>query len=137
MHFLVNPGTPIVQKKLCYFCDKAANKEDGQRHLVSSFLDERVPNCAEILGKRFLQAKFLNRDINCTRYDVPSELFDILHKKTNTAQLVWNYCDSIRKLHGIAFSKVVTYVDEITVVFKLSDLNKLYCHLLKELGIDV
>ena len=99
-------GIPTVQKKLCYFCDKATNKEDAQLHLVSSFcLDECVRKFAEILGKPFLQAKLLKGDMiaqdamyhqNC--------LFD-LYKKTNAAQPDANYSYSERQLHGIAFSE--------------------------------
>ena len=59
-----------------------------------------------------------------------------LYKKANAAHLDATYSDSKRQLHGIAFSEVVTYIEEMTVytpekkfVFKLSDLNKLYCQL--------
>ena len=65
-----------------------------------------------------------------------------LYIKANAVQLDGNYSDSERQLHGIAFSEVVTYIDEMTIyspekkfVFKLSDLNKLYCKRLKELGL--
>ena len=67
-----------------------------------------------------------------------------LYKKANAIQLDGNYSDSERQLHGIAFSEVITYIDEMTIyspgkkfVFKLSDLNKLYCKRLKKLGLDM
>ena len=67
-----------------------------------------------------------------------------LYKKANAAQMNGSYSDSERKLHGIAFSKVVTYTEEMTLytsqkkfIFKLSDLNKLNCQRLKEFGMDV
>ena len=66
-----------------------------------------------------------------------------LYKKANAAQLDAKYSDSKRHLHGKAFSEVVTYIEEMTMytpekkfVFKLSDLNKLYCQRLKELGME-
>ena len=55
-----------------------------------------------------------------------------LYKKANAAQLDANCSDSERQRHGVAFSEVVTYIEEMTMytpekkfVFKLSDLNKL------------
>ena len=145
MYFSVDPVMPTVQEQLCYFCDKAANKEDGQLHLVSSFrLDERVRKCAEILGKRFLQAKLLKGDMIAQDAMYHRNCLTDLYKKANAAQLDGNYNDAERQLHGIAFSEVVTYIKEVTMytsekklVFKLSDLNKLYCQRLKELGMEV
>ena len=67
-----------------------------------------------------------------------------MYKKADAVQLDGNYRDSERQLHGITFSEVVTYIDEMTIyspekkfVFKLSDLNKLYCKRLKELSLDM
>ena len=37
-----------------------------------------------------------------------------LYKKANAVQLDGNYSDSETQLHGIAFSEVVTYIDEMT-----------------------
>ena len=49
-----------------------------------------------------------------------------LYKKANAAELDAKYSDSERQLHGIAFSGVVTYIEEMTMytpekkfVFKL------------------
>ena len=145
LYFLVDPGTPTAQEQLSYFCDKAANKEDGQLHLVSSFpLDERVWKCAEILGKSFLQAKLLKGDMIAQDALYSRNCLTDLYEKANAAQLDGNWSDSERQLHGIAFSEVVTYIEEMTMhtpekkfVFKLSDLNKFYCQRLKELGMEV
>ena len=135
LYFLVDPGIPTVQEQSCYFYDKAANKEDGQLPLVSSFrLDEHVWKCVEILGKPFLQDKLLNGDMIIHDAMYHRKCLTDLYKKANAAQLDGNYSDSKRQLHGIAFSEVVTYIDEMTTytpekkfLFKLSDLNKLYC----------
>ena len=145
LYFLVDPGIPTVQEQLCYFCDKAANKEDGQLHLVSSFhLDECVRKCAEILGKPFLPAKLLKGDMIAQDAMHHRNCLTDLYKKANAAQLDGNYSDSKRQLHGIAFSEVVTYIEEMTLyipekkfIFKLSDLSKLYYQRLKELGMEV
>ena len=141
----MDPGIPTVQEQLCYFCDKAANKGNGQLHLISSFcLDEHVRKCAEILGKPFLQAKLLKGDMIAQDAMYHWNCLTDLNKKANAAQLDGNYSDSKRQLHGIAFSEVVTYIEEMAMytsekkfVFKLLDLNKLYCQHLKELGMEV
>ena len=59
-------------------------------------------------------------------------------------QLDGNYSDSERQLHGIAFSELVAFIEETTMyssdkksLFKLSQLNKLYCDRLRELGVEV
>ena len=64
------------------------------------------------------------------------------YEKANAAQLNGNCCDSERKRHGIVSSEVVK--EEMTMctsekkfVFKLSDLNKLFCQRLKDLGMEV
>ena len=145
LYFLVDPGIPTVQEQLRYFCDKATSKEDGQLHLVSSFrLDERVRKCSETLGKLFLLAKLLKGDMIVQDAMYHRNCLTDLYKKANTAQLDGNYSGSERQLHDIPFSEVVTYVEEMTMdtpekklVFKLSDLNKLYCQRLKELGMEV
>ena len=141
----MDPGTSTVEEQLCYFCDNSANEQDGQLHLVSSFrLDTRVRKCAEILGKCLLQAKLLNGDMIAQDAMYHRNCLTDLYKKANAVQLDGNYSDSKRQLYGIAFSEVVTYIDEMTIyspekkfVFKLSDLNKLYCKRLKELGLDM
>ena len=65
-----------------------------------------------------------------------------MYEKANAPQLNGNCCDSERKRHGIVSSEVVN--EEMTMctsekkfVFKLSDLNKLFCQRLKDLGMDV
>ena len=141
----MDPGTSTVEEQLCYFCDNSANEQDGQLHLVLSFrLDARVRKCAEILGKRLLQAKLLNGDMIAQDAMYHRNCLTDLYKKANAVQLDGNYSDFQRQLHGIAFSEVVTYIDEMAIyspekkfAFKLSDLNKLYCKRLKEIGLDM
>ena len=141
----MEPNTAIVDELVCYFCDRAADENDGQLHRVSSFcLDYRVRKCAEILEKRLLQAKLMNRDMIAQDAMYHRNCLTDLYKKANAAQLDGNYSDSERQIHGIALSEVVTYIDGMTIgspdkkfVFKLCDLNKLYCQSLNVLGMEV
>ena len=54
------------------------------------------------------------------------------------------YTNKERQLHGIAFSELVVFIEQTTIsnrksipVFKLSELNKIYCKRLEELGMVV
>ena len=113
--------------------------------MVSSFcLDESVWKCAEILRKPFLQAKLLREDIIAQDAMYHQNYLTDLYKKANAAQLDANYSDSEKQLHGIAFSEMVIFIEEMTMhtpekkfLFKLSDLNKLYCQRLNKLGMEV
>ena len=65
-----------------------------------------------------------------------------LYKRANAAQLHGSFTESERQLHGIAFSELVTYIEEMVThssdtkfFFKLSDLTKLYSQSLETLGI--
>ena len=67
-----------------------------------------------------------------------------LYKRANAAQLHGSFTESERQLHGIAFSELVTYIEEMVTpsfdkkfVFKLSDLIKLYSQSLETLGITL
>ena len=94
--------------------------------------------------KPFLQAKLLKGDMIAQDAMYNQNCLADLYKKANAAQLDATYSDSERQLHGIAFSEVVTYIEELTMytpekkfAFKLSDLNKLYCQRLKEFCMEV
>ena len=67
-----------------------------------------------------------------------------LYKRANAAQLHGSFTESERQLHRIAFSELVTYIEEMVThssdkkfVFKLSDLIKLYSQSLETLGITL
>ena len=67
-----------------------------------------------------------------------------LYKRANAAQPHGSFTESERQLHGIAFSKLVTYIEEMVThssdkkfVSKLSDLIKLYSQSLETLEITL
>ena len=69
-----------------------------------------------------------------------------LYKRANAAQLHGSFTESERQLHGngIAFSELVTYIEEMVThssdtnfFFKLSDLTKLYSQSLETLEITL
>ena len=82
-----------------------------------------------------LQAKLLNQDMIARGVVYHRNCLTNMYKNANAAQLDRNYSDSKRQLYGIAFSEVVTYIEEITMY--LSDLSKIYCQCLKEFGMEV
>ena len=67
-----------------------------------------------------------------------------LYRKASTSQLEGHYSDKERQLHGMAFSKLVTFLETSCIsvedkipVFRLSDLNKFYCKRLRRAGLKV
>ena len=67
-----------------------------------------------------------------------------LYKKESEKQLEGHYSDEERKLHGIAFGEIISFIEESVTeaidnipIFKLSDLIKMYNSRLKELGIHL
>ena len=67
-----------------------------------------------------------------------------LYKKASTAKLEGHYTDKERQLHGIAFSEIISYIEEAynssetaIPLFKLSDLIKMYTESLKALGLEL
>ena len=67
-----------------------------------------------------------------------------LYKTASSLQLDGHFTDRERKLHGIAFGDVASFIEEIVMnatdtipPFKLSDLIKIYNAHLKDLGITL
>ena len=67
-----------------------------------------------------------------------------LYKKTSTAKLEGHYTDKERQLHGIVFSEIISYIEEVynsaetaIPLFKLSDLIKMCTESLKSLGLEL
>ena len=75
-----------------------------------------------------LQAKLLNGDMIAQDSMYHKNCLTSLYKKANNAQLDGNYSDSERQLHGIACIKETdVHLSDNNCLFKLSELNKLYC----------
>ena len=67
-----------------------------------------------------------------------------LYRKANAKQVEGYYTELVRQLHGITFSEIVSFIEEAfntsgeaVPLFKLSDLNKMYCETLDSLGLKV
>ena len=67
-----------------------------------------------------------------------------MSSKSSSSQLEGNYSDEEIQIHGIAFSKLISYIEEEVnasseniPVMILSELIQIYCTYLKELGLDV
>ena len=132
-------------KTVCYFCQKSSDDENGKLHEVGSLrMDARVKDCARILEENFLQAKLSFGDMVNQEAKYHNNCLTDLYKRANTAQLDGSFTESERQLHGIAFSELVTYIEEMVThssdkkfVFKLSDLTKIYSQSLETLGITL
>ena len=67
-----------------------------------------------------------------------------IHKKASAKQLEGQYTNGEQKIHGVAFSAVVAFIeeslnnaDEETPVLKLSDLVKMYVDNLEKMGLHL
>ena len=66
-----------------------------------------------------------------------------LYRRANNATLGKSYSDDKRRYHGIALSQLVSYMEEAAdadgnvVIFKLSDLTKMYANFLAEFGLQI
>ena len=120
-------------------------KSGNPLHLVQSFhLHQRVRKCANILKDSSLYAKLQNGDLKAQDAVYHRVCLNKLYKTAFSLQLDGHFKDRERKLHGIAFGEVVSFIEEIVMnatkkipTFKLSDLIKLYDTHLKDLGITL
>ena len=92
-----------------------------------------VVRCANILEDSFLQAKLQGGDLIAKDAMYHRVCLTNLYSKASSVQLEGNFNDDERKLHGIAFGEVVSFIEEAVMnaedkmpAFKLSDLVKLY-----------
>ena len=67
-----------------------------------------------------------------------------LYRRANMKQLEGYYSDEERQIHGIAFSEIVSFIEEtynscndVLPLFKLSDLSKMYSRTLESLGLSI
>ena len=91
-----------------------------------------------------LYAKLQNRDLIAQNTMYHCVCLNKLYKTASSLQLDGHFTDRERKLHGIAFGEIISFIEEIVInatdtipAFKLSDLIKLYDAHLKDLGITL
>ena len=129
-------------KNICFFCDLPVEKSKNPLHLVQSFhLDQRV-SCARILSDTFLQAKLQLGDMIAQDALYRAACLLKLYRNAYSAQLEGHFTDKQRQIHGIAFSQLVSFMEEAVLtsvgtipVFNLSELVKLYFQYLKDIGL--
>ena len=117
--------------------------EKSPLHAVHSFrLDQRVRRCARILDDSLLHAKLQCGDMIAQDAMYHRGCLSNLYRNASSVQLEGHYTDQERRLHGIAFSELISFIEETVTssqdripIFKLSDLRKLYCRHLEHLGI--
>ncbi|CAG2253182.1 unnamed protein product [Mytilus edulis] len=128
---------------VCFFCN-----ENGQEalHESSTFgQDTRVRECAVKLNDTLLLAKLIAGDLIAHEAKYHSKCLVSLYNRASRIRMK-NYNVESKKesqIHGIAFSEQVSYInetrscDETIIVYKLSDLCKLYTERITCLGADV
>ena len=128
----------------CFLCDMPSNS-DNSLHFVQSFrLDQRFRRCANILKDSSLYAKLQTGDLIAQDAMYHRLCLAKLYKNASKLQLEGHYTDNERKLHGIAFGEVVSFIEEVAMsdtdkipVCRLSDLIRLYEGHLQDLGIKL
>ena len=134
----------LPSERTCFFCDSPSTTKNPL-HLVQSFrLDRCVRRCANLLKDNLLHAKLQNGDMIAQDAMYHKSCLNNLYKKESEKQLEGHYSDEERKLHGIAFGEIISFIEESVTeaidnipIFKLSDLIKMYNSRLKELGIHL
>ena len=82
-------------------------------YLVQSFrLDQRVRRCAHILNDSLLHAKLqggdlIAQDAKCNCYCLTN-----IYRKASNIQLEGHFTNDERKLHGVAFGRVISFIEE-------------------------
>ncbi|CAG2215782.1 unnamed protein product [Mytilus edulis] len=128
---------------VCFFCN-----ENGQEalHESSTFgQDTRVRECAVKLNDTLLLAKLSAGDLIAQEAKYHSKCLVSLYNRASRIEMKNDNVESKkeRQIHGIAFSELVSYInetrscDETISVYKLSDLCKLYTERKTCLGADV
>ena len=133
----------LVEKvDLCFFCNEGS-KDGKPLHKVTTFkLDSRVRRAAKDTNNTLLYSKLQNGDMCAQDALYHSECICKLYRDAHKARFGTETSEKERKLHGLAFSKVISFIDEqmysteeIIPVFKLADLTNYYSKCLEELGI--
>ena len=135
------PVVEVVEK--CFFCEEI-EKEWKPLHKVTTFqLDARVRSAAKDTNNTALYSKLQNGDLCAQDALYHSECLCKLYRDANNSRIGAVTNDRNRKYHGLAFSKVLAFIDEMLLssedvipVFKLVDLVKYYSECLHELGIS-
>lgn len=119
----------------CFFCDLPGT---DLRQVMTFTVDDRVRKCATLIQDSMLLAKLASGDMIATEAKYhPSCLLDLYYKaghvksSDDNDELDETLCD----IHGesLALAEVLAYIEgkrvsvDTPAVFKLSDLNKLYC----------
>ncbi|CAG2211100.1 unnamed protein product [Mytilus edulis] len=128
---------------VCFFCN-----ENGQEalHESSTFgQDTRVRECAVKLNDTLLLAKLSAGDLIAQEAKYHSKCLVSLYNRASRIEMKNDNVESKKEsqIHGIAFSELVSYINETrscneTIsVYKLSDLCKLYTERITCLGADV
>ena len=128
---------------MCFFCN-----ENGQEalHESSTFgQDTRVRECAVKLNDTLLLAKLSAGDLIAQEAKYHSKCLVSLYNRASRIEMKNDNVESKKEsqIHGIAFSELVSYInetrscDETISVYKLSDLCKLYTERITCLGADV
>ena len=132
---------PVKKIDLCFFCDETS-KEGKPLHKVTTFkLDARVRRAAKDTNNTILYSKLQNGDMCAQDAVYHSECICKLYRDANKVRFGADTNEENRKLHGLAFSKVISFINEklysskeVIPVFKLADLTKYYSQCLEELG---
>ena len=100
--------------------------------------------CAHILNDSLLHGKLQGGDLIAQDAKYHHYCLTNLYRKASNIQLEGNFTNDERKLNGIAFGRVISFIEEALLnttdtipVFKLSDSTKHYHSSLQDLGLTV
>ena len=131
-------GKPDHKEEICFFCDEPGGTA-GLHCACTHDINRKVRKCAIELEDSFLLAKLAAGDMIAIEAKYHSKCLAALYNKARSAKQVCNESDDSH-LHGIAFAELVAFMEDfrmeqnVSPVFKLADLAKLYQTRLEELG---
>ena len=128
---------------VCFFCNEPKGENRPLRLAMTFSLDARVRQAAIDSNNVILYAKLQNGDMCAQDAVYHADCLCKLYREAQRQRLGDVSDHKSQQLHGLAFSKVISFIDEVVQtteddnipLFKLADLSKYYTQILESYGI--
>lgn len=137
----------VYKESVCFLCDD--RECDDALHAVSTLgLDNKVRDCAHVLGDAALLAKLSDSDLVAQEAKYHTRCLLDLYGRREKHVRQMQHSESEESMsesesfHGIVFAQLVSYIEEmrsdnsVAPIFKLCDLAKMYSDRLSQLTTD-
>ena len=129
---------------MSFFCEKPEEKRKKLHEVRTFRLDAKVRRDAIDTGNTILYSKMQNGDMCAQNAEYHTECLCKLYRDAENSRIGTGANDNDRKLHGLALSRVISFIDETmrsmdpeTIpLFKLADIARYYSEYLQKCGIE-